>query len=1274
MKKKSFLIPKILGILFIVSVITACPELPDFEIKTVDLKKLVPPATGESPQTKLENEKNLSYTIGEIEWFVKIEDVAVAVADDGDDGDDTDDAYVPMTGDFTEGNIYKAKFTLTAKEGFIFNDPVRFINKKGEPKGEVSSDNKTVTVTVEFDGVSTDEPIGELDLSYFVAFPFIGVSPAETFVHKKFNGEIVWEDKSGKKGIGPEGFKEETAYTAKVTLTANPGYIFKDTVFVYKREKDGDANNPFVPTEPITPFEGTDTEVTVTIKFPDTDKEPEKGQDFIAVANGANGANDDKKDSTAIYLIFKGTVKDTIVASQITISNGSGKATLKPGSSGVSSVNPYDNRKIWKISITTEEAGIVSVLIKGNDSVKNTPKDVRVYKTGVDPNLTPITAGALGITPPVADATPQQAVANGTGYEGGNITWYSGTSGSTPAGDTFTAGTVYRAIFNLYAKSNYTFYGSTGTWSNTDVAANKIKATPPGISLEAINPIDAITITLEFDATTGGGDSEKPVITTQPVSASYDLNAATVAALTVAATSPDGGDITYQWYRNTTTNSTSGGTPLLISGETGTSYTPPVTTAVITYYFVVVTNTKAPKNPASVFSDIAAITVNPPAATPVTAGNLGIVHPLSGKTPQGSVALGTGYTGGIITWTPAGATFAAGTVYSAQFTLTAANGYTFTGSTGTWRNNGATSITATPSGNGNTLTVTVTFAATCATGDYQVDLSTATVRNDTAFTGTYNGGFVIPMGTFDVTNYDKITVVFKGYAATGAEITSIGASSIQMKYHAVQVADANGDNVGTQWNVGQAGQMESGVAKDIPATVITAGTLWGLGFQNGGNADVPFFEVMSVVFHAKTASTFVPVTSITGVPTTGTVNTEVDLTGATAQPTTATNRTPIVWSLDNAGGTGVTGAAVATGKFTATAAGTITVRATIANGTAVGTPYTQTFTIDITAAAPANAATPQITTQPVGATYTVNAATVADLTVAATASDTGNGGLLSYQWYNNGTTNSNTGGTAITGETTASFTPPVTTAGTTYYYVIVTNTNNNATNNKTATATSNAAAITITAAPPANAQTPAISVHPQGATYTEGAPSVTPLSVTAGVSDGGDITYQWYSNTSNSNTGGTIIGGATTASYTPPVTTAGTTYYYVEVTNTNNNATVNKIVTVTSNAVGITVTASGGTGTATMTFTVKDLGTTVTITPTGPTTITKPDGTLTLTAIIPAGSGISVFNWYVDGDEKGNSPTITIKAIDYGIRSHDVLLVVEKGGVYYSKTGTFVVE
>ncbi len=106
-----------------------------------------------------------------------------------------------------------------------------------------------------------------------------------------------------------------------------------------------------------------------------------------------------------------------------------------------------------------------------------------------------------------------------------------------------------------------------------------------------------------------------------------------------------------------------------------------------------------------------------------------------------------------------------------------------------------------------------------------------------------------------------------------------------------------------------------------------------------------------------------------------------------------------------------------------------------------------------------NAATPDITAQPVGASYTNDVMNPAALTVAASVSDDG---TLSYQWYLHNE-NTNSGGEAIPGATGTSYTPDISMVGTTYYYCVVTNTNNNVSGEKTASATSNVVAITVAA-------------------------------------------------------------------------------------------------------------------------------------------------------------------------------------------------------------------
>ena len=123
--------------------------------------------------------------------------------------------------------------------------------------------------------------------------------------------------------------------------------------------------------------------------------------------------------------------------------------------------------------------------------------------------------------------------------------------------------------------------------------------------------------------------------------------------------------------------------------------------------------------------------------------------------------------------------------------------------------------------------------------------------------------------------------------------------------------------------------------------------------------------------------------------------------------------------------------------------------------------------------------------------------------------------------------------------------------------------------------------ITLTAtyeAIPATA--PTISTQPGNLTLTYNYTTGNTLTVAANSIDGHNLSYQWYSNSSNSNEGGTAISGATNANYSVPVgKSAGTTEYYycvVTATRTDNSqtaATASNTVTVTINPAAVTVTA-----------------------------------------------------------------------------------------------------
>lgn len=95
--------------------------------------------------------------------------------------------------------------------------------------------------------------------------------------------------------------------------------------------------------------------------------------------------------------------------------------------------------------------------------------------------------------------------------------------------------------------------------------------------------------------------------------------------------------------------------------------------------------------------------------------------------------------------------------------------------------------------------------------------------------------------------------------------------------------------------------------------------------------------------------------------------------------------------------------------------------------------------------------------------------------------------------------------------------------------------------------------------------------------------TLTALSISATSGSGSISTYQWYSNTTASTSGGTIISGANAASYTPSSASAGTLYYYCVVTNSvtcSATSAVSGAIVVSNSATAptaIAATAIGGT-------------------------------------------------------------------------------------------------
>lgn len=159
-------------------------------------------------------------------------------------------------------------------------------------------------------------------------------------------------------------------------------------------------------------------------------------------------------------------------------------------------------------------------------------------------------------------------------------------------------------------------------------------------------------------------------------------------------------------------------------------------------------------------------------------------------------------------------------------------------------------------------------------------------------------------------------------------------------------------------------------------------------------------------------------------------------------------------------------------------------------------------------------------------------------------------GTFSYQWYYNNT-NTNAGGSIISGATTNSYSPGTYTAvENRYYYVVITN-NVSGCN----TLISDVSQLHIIS-DPITSIIPASQVICTNGVYSD---------LNAEYSGGyGSPVYQWYSSANGSNIGGTAITGANSSTFTPPNQGSSNSYYYCLITLSGAGCSAKTGVSVTS--------------------------------------------------------------------------------------------------------------
>jgi len=694
--------------------------------------------------------------------------------------------------------------------------------------------------------------------------------------------------------------------------------------------------------------------------------------------------------------------------------------------------------------------------------------------------------------------------------EGGALSyqWFVSTTLSNQGGDSIIGATG--STFTPSTKEAGTFYYYV-TVINTNIAANGYQTGT------AVSQVATVVVRPTVNAVV-------PILSTHPQSATHNHRAITTL-LTVSATAHDGGTLSYQWYRNKEDNTETG---TAISGATGESYSPSTEEVSVWHYYVIVTNTNPTVNGDTIAvatSAIATITV----IDLVNAREPEIVvHPQSVNYKLDD----------LVKPLIVEAKITDGGTLSYQWYVS-----TTPGTAGGTLLVGATNSSYTP--NISELGTLHYYVMVVNTNSGVSGLQSAFLISEVAtvvVSTTVDAQMpIVTTNPIGETYYHHATADLLRVAA---HVTDGGTLTYQWYADGKIIKDATGESY-------RPSTAEVGtISYHVKITNINRNV-------NGVDSVVVFSDIIDIT--VKIA----PVTAIINVPSVATQGIPLTLTG-TVVPSYATNQT-IIWRIEDNGGIDVE--IIDTNLFLATELGKVKVSATITNGKGENNDYTVEFDIDVVDLI--NAQLPNIADHPQSAEVPVTeTASTRLLTVIATVSDDG---VLTYQWQ---IETSPDEWENVLNATNPAFFAPIDKVGTFKYRVLVTNTigiedieDPENIGHTTATAVSNTA--TITVKPIEDAKPPTITFEPVVRTYVQGE-SATPLSVMA-TGDGGTLTYQWYTHTTNLNTGGIRIPGATGTNYTPLTSTAGTMYYYVIVTNTNNSVTGNPIATTTSGVATIEV-------------------------------------------------------------------------------------------------------
>ncbi len=408
-------------------------------------------------------------------------------------------------------------------------------------------------------------------------------------------------------------------------------------------------------------------------------------------------------------------------------------------------------------------------------------------------------------------------------------------------------------------------------------------------------------------------DDPAPVITVsvQPVAPANLVEGSIAGSLTVAAAATEGATLTYQWFSNTSANSTDG---TAIEGATGASYTLPTDLAPGEYYYFCEIGAEGAE---SVRTGVVTVTVNEkPAPVPVI--TIGTQPAAPAPLTEGSIPADTKLT------VAASVTEGATPAYQ-WYTYDKENEEVFEAIEGA-------------TGASYTLPTDLTAGQHWYICEISAEGAVSVQTNPVAVT---------------VKKEDEPELT---YTITASSLTSFG--SLQTPYTQPASQTVTITNTGTgavtltpptsiKYDIGALSATELAAGATAAFTVqpkanLAAGAHNEVIDINGTGGAKASISAQFTVTEATPPPAFIAVTDITGIPATMTVGVPLTLTG-TVEPMAATNQT-IMWGVSGTSA-GLT-ASVYNNTLTVTGAeGEVSIVATIINGKSETEHFSKSFTI-----------------------------------------------------------------------------------------------------------------------------------------------------------------------------------------------------------------------------------------------------------------------------------------------------------------------------------------